>query len=95
MGVLDWRLLDIVKNELGLIKWYKSLFFSYLSFVGILWVTGPLFSLYNSIKDIVIESDPIMPTSALVIVLSVGLITRSISSIGWTRRRVKTTTTIG
>jgi len=95
MGVLDCRLLDIVKNELGLIRWYKSLSFSYFSFVGILWVTGPLFSLYNCIKDLVIESDPIMPTSALVIVLSVGLITTSISLIGWTRRRVKTTTTIG
>jgi len=70
-------------------------FLSYLSFFGILWVTGPLFSLYNSIKDIVIESDLIMPTSALMIVLSVGLITTSTSSIGWTRRRVNKTTTIG
>jgi hypothetical protein len=51
MGVLDWRLLDIVRNELVIIRWYKSLSFSYLSFVGILWIPINLISHENPIFD--------------------------------------------
>lgn len=86
MGFVDWLALGQVKNYLGGLNYYKSFAFGYLTFVGTLWIPGPLFQLYNSMTEKVVDGQPEMPTSALIVYLVFGLITTLISTATWTRK---------
>jgi hypothetical protein len=90
IGLLDWQMMNRIKDEITTYLFTKSLAFSYLTFVTILWITGPLFQLYNYLTDTIVEGEPQMPTSALVIFLVFGLITSFIVSITWTKKNKKT-----
>lgn len=90
IGLLDWQILNRIKDEITTYRFIKSLAFSFLTFVTILWITGPLFLLYNHLTDTQIEGEPQMPTSALLIFLAFGLISSLIVSITWTKKIKKT-----
>ena len=89
MGLVDWFALGQVKSLLGGPNYFKSFTFGYLTFVGTLWIPGPLFQLYNSLTEKVVEGQPEMPTSALMVYLVFGLITTLISTATWTKKNKK------
>jgi len=89
IGILDWQMLKRIKSEIIEFRLIKAIVFSYLSFVAVLWITGPLFQLYNYITKTVVEGEPEMPSSALIIFLTFGLITSITSSLTWTKMNNK------
>lgn len=91
MGLVDWLALGQVNTFLGGLNYFKAFAFGYLTFVGTLWIPGPLFQLYNSLTEKAVDGQPEMPTSALIVYLVFGLITTLISTGTWTRKNKKTT----
>lgn len=91
IGFIDWQMFGLINKELAKNILIKAIAFSYLSFIATLWITGPLFQLYNSLTNTIVEGEPHMPTSALVFFLICGLITSLTSSITWIKMNKKTT----
>lgn len=91
IGFIDWQMFGLINKDLAKNILIKALAFSYLSFIATLWITGPLFQLYNYLTNTIVEGEPHMPTSALVIFLICGLITSLTSSITWIKMIKKTT----
>ncbi len=89
MGFVDWLALGQVKDSIGQPNYLKTFSFCYLSFIGTLWIPGPLFQLYNSLTEKVVDGQPEMPTSALIIYLTFGLVMTLISTATWTRTSKK------
>jgi hypothetical protein len=90
IGLVDWKSLNYINKELGLLNYFKPMIFCYLTFIATLWIAGPLFQLYNSVNNIVITEEPEMPSAALIIYLIFGLFTSIISTITWSKKQNKT-----
>ena len=89
IGLLDLQMMNRIKDEIKTYRFVKSLTFSYLTFVTILWITGPLFQLYNYFTETIVEGEAQMPTSSLLTFLAFGLLTSFIVSITWTKNNKK------
>ncbi len=90
IGLLDWQMLKRIKNEKTGHQFIKALSFSYFSFAAILWITGPLFQLYNYLTKTIVEGKTEMPIAGLIMFLTFGLITSLVSSYTWINKNKKT-----
>ncbi|MDA3943242.1 MAG: hypothetical protein PF694_06840 [Bacteroidetes bacterium] len=90
IGIFDWQILKQIKDQLIKKRLIKALTFTYLSLIATLWVTGPLFKIYNYASGIIIEEEIKIPTAGIIIYLIFGLITSLITTIIWIRKNNKT-----
>jgi len=93
--ILIWFVDNITLTKLNsvLVKpgWFKLTTFLFGTYVMILFVTGPLFILYNWIFNIQADTNAKMPTTALIGFLILGLIMTSINSAMTIKRQIRTT----
>ncbi len=76
------------------ISWIKSSLFLFGTYVLILFITGPLFLLYNKLFDIQPDSDVETPTAGIIGFLIIGLIMSTINSV-LTMKKLKRTISKG
>lgn len=88
--LVDRRMLNEIQSALKSPNWLKLTGFTYGTFVAILWITGPLFRVYNYIFSIEPTGDGSMPTAPLVVFLLLGFIIAAVTTIIWIRK-TKTT----
>ena len=89
IGIFDWQILKQIKDQLTKKRFIKALTFTYLSFIMTLWITGPLFQIYNNASGITIEEEFETPIAGIIIYLIFGLITSLITIRIWTRKNNK------
>ncbi len=73
------------------ISWIKSSLFLFGTYVLILFITGPLFLLYNKLFDIQPDSDVQTPTAGIIGFLIIGLIMSTINSVLKMKKLKRTT----
>ena len=81
--------MTIVSKELKEVRWYKLIVFTFCTFVMVLWITGPLFSLHNLIFKINPKGDASMPIGALLVFLIIGLVFSTSTTFIWLKRNNK------
>ncbi len=84
----DWIVFSIISPSLKRGKWIKLCSFAYGTFIMILFITGPLFSMHNYLFNI-ITNEPNMPKSSLIGFFIFGFIISIIASTIWTRKKIK------
>ncbi len=81
------RITDSIKAS-----WIISSIFLFGTYVLILFITGPLFFLYNKLLNIQPDSDVKTPTAGIIGFLIIGLIISTISSVVKMKKSKRTTT---
>jgi hypothetical protein len=79
VGLIDYKTITILQ-KIKTINTFLTGLFIYVTFIAILWITGPIFQLHNYLLEIEITEEPTMPPSAIVVFLVVGLL-NSISTV--------------
>lgn len=82
-GAVDWVQLNKLKAIIEKLTYLKALLLCYSSFVPVLFLTGPLFLIYNKIFSITYESEVTLEIGSMIIFLILGLVISIASSTGW------------
>ncbi len=85
--LVDWITMNQLKEQLVKARLLKVLLFNFLSFSSVLFLTGPMWSLYNYVEGKPVDNVVFdVPTSAIILFLSLGLAVSLVSSLIWTRK---------
>jgi hypothetical protein len=85
VGLIDWKIFSIISQSFEKRKWIKLCIFSFVTFIMVLFITGPLFAIHNKMFDIQPKGNAIMPN--LLPFFIFGLVISLIITTIWTKRK--------
>ena len=92
-GLTDWILLHQIKSIFRKVSWIRAIPITFGAFSMILFITGPIFSIYNWIFSIPSDGPVSVAISSIVYFLIYGFIISVISTLLWVKRNNSTSDT--